>query len=864
VAQQAARTPDAVALVAGERRLTYAALQARAAALAARLRAVGVAPGDVVAVHAERSIEMIVGYLAVLQTGAAYLPLDPTHPRARLAAMLEDAGARVMLAARHARGLDARGLGHTVWLDERGEAAVSRRGEARMSRRGEATRRPVAVGPEARAYVMFTSGSTGRPKGVAIPHRGVLRLVFGQDYVHLGPDETLLQLATPVFDAATFEIWGALLHGGRCVILPPGVPTPRLLRETIGPHGVTTTFLTTSLFNTLVDEDVEALRGLRQIVFGGEAASPRHVARAAAALPGVRLVNAYGPTEATTFAACHPLTGPVDPDACTIPIGRPIAGTEIYVLDRHQHPVPIGVPGEVYIGGAGLAQGYVNRSELTAERFVPHPLSTRADARLYRTGDLARWRADGTLEFIGRRDGQVKIRGVRIEVAEVEAALTAHPRVREAAVVPVEEPSGARALAAYIVGDGPPPAPAALRAFLAERLPAAFIPAAFVPLAALPLTPNGKLDRRALPPPAVARRVRGGPGVRGLLTRQLAALWCELLGLPEVGADEDFFELGGHSLLAVRMLQRVQQLYGVALPLATLYTQPTVDGIAAALLADGGGGPPAPVVKLRDGGDVAPLVFFHGDLNGGGFYCRTLARTLPPGRAVWVVHPLGVDGRWRAPSIEAMARVHVEHVEAVAPAGPLLLGGYCNGGLVAWETARLLTARGRRVERVVLIAVDADTRFATLRRPLTRAAHLLGVSPSAAAVQFGRLRFFASRLRERRGRQRAAQVVHSLSRLTAQVARRLHPTPWAAAARPAPAPPTARYFELVQSYVPGPWPGDVVVLWPEAEQPARPGDPTLGWGPLARRVDLHLIPGDHDEIVTRQIDRVAELLRAYL
>ena len=848
VATHAAGTPDAVALVAGGRSLTYGALQSRAAGLADRLRARGVAQGSVVAVHAERSIEMIVGYLAILQSGAAYLPLDPSHPRERLASMLEDAGARVLLTAgRGPRGA-LPGVAHTLPLEETTPAVGDAPGPT--------------VGPDARAYVMFTSGSTGRPKGVTIPHRGILRLVFGQDYVHFGADQTFLQLATPVFDAATFEIWGPLLHGGRCVIHPPGVPTPGTLRTMIRRHGVTTAFLTTSLFNAIVDEDVDALRGLRQIVIGGEALSPSHVALAAAALPMVRLVNGYGPTETTTFAVCHPIARPVDPAAPGIPIGRPIAGTEVYVLDAHRCPLPVGVPGELYIGGAGLALGYINRTDLTAERFVPHPFPPVSDARLYRTGDVARWRADGTLEFLGRRDGQVKIRGVRIELAEVEAALTSHPAVREAAVVAWDEPTGDRGLVAYVVGKERTVNAPALRAFLKTRLPAGFVPAAVVALDALPLTPNGKLDRRALPAPRTRREPRTAAPARGPLKHQLAAIWSELLGLAEIGVDEDFFEVGGHSLLAVRMLERVRQLYGIALPLAVLYTEPTIDGVAAALLRHDAAAPHEPLVKLRDGTHGAPLFFFHGDVNGGGFYCRKLARRLPAGRAIWAVHPLGVDGDDAVPrSIETMARQHVTDLEAIAPEGPVVLGGYCNGGLVAWETARLLTAAGRTVERVILLAADADTRFPRLRAPMTRAARLVGMSPRGAALQFGRLRHFASRFRRLSLRRRAALAEQSVTHVLGQLTRRLRPTPPGANARPQA--PLARYFDLVQSYMPGPWPGHVVAVWPAAEEPARLDDPTLGWGALARRVDVYEVAGDHDEVVTTQLDHVVELQRPY-
>src|SRR5262249_42954926 len=361
------------------------------------------------------------------------------------------------------------------------------------------------VGPDAVAYVMYTSGSTGSPKGVAIPHRGILRLVFGQTYAQFGADETFLQMAPPAFDAATFELWGALLHGARCVLFPGAVPTHAMFRDLIARHRVTTLWLTASLFNTVIDEAPDALTGVRTVITGGEALSPRHVARAATLLPDTRLVNGYGPTEATTFTTCHVIRG-ADLDAPSIPIGRPIAGTSVYVLDRHGEPVPVGVPGELYIGGAGLARGYVNRPDATGSRFVPDPFDRRPDARLYRSGDVARWRPDGTLEYLGRLDAQVKIRGMRVEPAEVEAVLATHPSVREVAVIATEGdgPNDTRLVAYVVPGHAAPPTTAALRQFVRRRLPSAFVPSAFVLLDALPVGPTGKLDRRALPTPAPA------------------------------------------------------------------------------------------------------------------------------------------------------------------------------------------------------------------------------------------------------------------------------------------------------------------------------------------------------------------------
>ena len=848
---QAALTPDAPALLYGDTRLTYRDLDGRASAIARRLRALDVGCDAVVAVLAQRTPAQVTALLGVLKAGGAYLPLDPAHPEDRLTMMIEDAGARVMLTDRTALLPALPGV-EILALDTI-EPGAPEAG--------------VDVDPDALAYVMCTSGSTGRPKGVAVPHRGILRLVFGQTYTRFSPDETFLQMAPPAFDAATFELWGALLHGARCVLFPGAAPTSATLRDTIARHRVTTVWLTASLFNTVIDEAPDALAGVTTLIIGGEALSPRHIARAAMLLPDTRLVNGYGPTEATTFTTCHTIA-PDDLSATSIPIGRPIAGTNVYLLDRHGQPVPVGVPGELHIGGAGLARGYVNRPDATAERFVPDPFDQRSDARLYRSGDLARWRADGTLEYLGRLDAQVKIRGVRVEPAEVEAVLGAHPSVREVAVIAVDgdRPNDVRLVAYVVPGHADAPTTADLRNFLKRRLPSAFVPSAFVLLEKLPAGPTGKLDRRALPAAApAARATRELARVHGPLKLQLAEVWRELLGAPEVGTTDDFFDLGGHSLLAVRMLQRVDDLYGTSLPLAVLYTNPTIDGLAEALIASKPAEFQTPLVRLRDGGTRAPLFFFHGDVNGGGFYTLTLARRLASDRAFWVVHPLGLHGQPAPVTIEAMARVHAEQVFAACPDGPLVLGGYCNGGLVAYETARLLTAAGRRVEQLVLIATDADTRFSRLRRPIAAAARLVGLGPEGALEQFGRLRYFADRLGELDARGRIAFLIRAAARLTQQVARRLRR---ALPVLPAPdAPPPRlfeRYYDACLGYVPGPWPGHVVVFWPEGERPARLGDPSYGWQSLVSRVDTFRIPGDHDEIVTRHIERIATALEELL
>jgi amino acid adenylation domain-containing protein len=437
---QAASTPDAIAVECGGERLTYAALNARANQLARYLRRAGVGPDVPVAVCLDRSPSLIVALVGIVKAGGAYVPLDAGYPAERLELMMADTASPVLITdSRLARTLPS-GTATVICLDSAADA-IAREGVDDLSS---------TTGPDHLAYVIYTSGSTGRPKGAAVPHRGVLRLVFSPNYVELGPSERLLQLAPISFDASTLEVWGALLRGGCCVLFPERVPTAPELRRVLDEHRVTTLWLTASLFNALIDEAPETLRGVRQVLTGGEALSVAHIQRAQRALPDTRLINGYGPTESTTFACCHAIPRPLG-EVPSVPIGRPIQNTRVYVLDADFEPVPGGVAGELFIGGDGLARGYWNRAALTAERFVPDPFAADPGSRLYRTGDRVRWRADGTIEFLGRCDDQVKIRGFRIEPGEIEATLAQHPAVREVTVVAREDQPGDRRLVAYLV-----------------------------------------------------------------------------------------------------------------------------------------------------------------------------------------------------------------------------------------------------------------------------------------------------------------------------------------------------------------------------------------------------------------------------
>ncbi len=453
------------------------------------------------------------------------------------------------------------------------------------------------------AYICYTSGSTGIPKGVAVTQRAVVRLVKNTDYATFSPDDVFLQFAPIAFDASTFEIWGCLLNGARLVIMPAAAPSLEELADVIQHNRISTLWLTSGLFHQMVDAHCESLNTVRQLITGGDVLSPEHVRRMREQHPQCVLINAYGPTENTTFTTCYPVPPAenIHSPLSSVPIGRPIANTEVYVLDDRLQPVPIGVPGELYIGGEGLARGYLNQPALTAERFIPHPF--RSGARLYRTGDWVRYLPDANLEFLGRRDQQVKVRGFRVELGEVEAALRGYPDIHEAVATVREDTPGDKRLVAYVVTDKPPPV-SEWRHFLQVRLPDYMVPSTFVALAALPLTANGKVDQSALPMPAVTRETAAvAPHTED--ERRLADIFAEVLHLPQVGIYDNFFELGGHSLLATQAVSRIRDIMHAAVPLHVFFEAPTVAELAPRLGARSASQP----IPRRSGNGPHPLNF---------------------------------------------------------------------------------------------------------------------------------------------------------------------------------------------------------------------------------------------------------------
>ena len=571
---QAARSPDAPAVVGDRHVLSYASLDACANQLAHHLVEQGVGPGALVGVCLDRCPEFVTAVLAVLKAGAAYVPLDPAYPAQRIHFMLADTAAGLVITTSTLLedvSVPGRRL---VRLDAEADA-IAARPTGNPGRRGNG---------EDLAYVMYTSGSSGEPKGVRVPHRAVVRLLLGGDYVRLDARQTLLLLSPISFDASTFELWSALLHGARCAIFGDRVPSIDRLGEVLRCYEVSTLWLTASLFNVIVDEAPLILRGVRQLLTGGEPLSITHVRAAQKALPGVQLINGYGPTETVTFACCHRIPETLPNGRTSIPIGRPIANTSVYILEPTGEPAPVGVPGELWIGGDGVAHGYLNRPQLTAQKFVRDPFSTLPDARMYRTGDRARYLPDSTIEFLGRFDQQVKIRGFRIEPGEVEAVLARHPDLRDVVVVAREDVPGDKRLVGYVV----PVSPAwrevdALCGFVRERLPDYMCPSAYVVLERLPLGPAGKVDRRALPPPERARGAATPAFVpaRNALEELVADTWREVLKLERIGVHDDFFALGGHSLLAAQVIARLTRRLGIELPLRAFVDAPTVASLAA-------------------------------------------------------------------------------------------------------------------------------------------------------------------------------------------------------------------------------------------------------------------------------------------
>ncbi|WP_048582965.1 amino acid adenylation domain-containing protein [Streptomyces viridochromogenes] len=808
-AEQVARTPDAPAVESDGEVLTYGDLDSASDGLAGRLWEAGVRPGDTVALPLARSVAMVVAQLAVLKTGACCLPLDPGAPAGRLATLVGAAGARVAVTAEPVqlpsgvRVLDASGT-------------------------DIAAPPMTATHPESPAYVMYTSGSTGEPKGIVTPHRAVAELAADTRFTG-GTHERVLLHSPHTFDAATYETWVPLLNGGTVVVAPPGPVTPDLLKRLLPEARVTALWLTAELLRTVAEIAPEVLGTVREVWAGGDVLAPGAVRRVREHCPGTWVVNGYGPTETTVFATAHPVTEEV---GASVPIGRPLDHTRAYVLDHLLRPVPDATVGELYVAGTGLAHGYLNRPGQTAERFVADPYGPPG-ARMYRTGDLVRRTADGALEFAGRTDDQLKVRGVRIEPAEVEATLTGSPGVVRAVVGAAADPAGGKRLVAHLVlEDGV--TPAAVREHAARILPAHLLPSLWSRIDAVPLTAHGKVDRAALPDPAPVSPPSRAP--RTGLERDLCRLFGEVLDVP-ADPDTDFFSAGGHSLLALRLTSRIKAELGFRVPVPRLF-----EASRPAALADwlNGPGPDAvddslaPLLTLRAGSaDRTPLFCVHPG-SGFGWWYRGLVPQLGPDRPVYVLQTpaLSTGVPQLAETIAELAKPYVERIRAAQPHGPYLLVGWSFGGPLAYEIAVALRRAGEEV--ALLGVVDTMPKPPEIARiPLDPAvveakvlSMLLRITAPGAPVPATRAETFAL-------------ARHDESLIAGFDDARTH----------ALVDTMAHHIRLHRAWSPPPYDGRVT-LFSATEDPegVTTAEKTAGWLRGAAGVDAHELPGTHYDV----------------
>lgn len=700
VEAQAAALPDAVAMICGAEKLSYSEFDARANQLAHTLRDMGVLVGSRVGICIDPSPDFAVAVLGVLKCGAACVPLDPKYPHDRLVYMLDDFKPAVVITEKSKVSLMGSQNCATLILDDTRMTIASQ----------PRTSLNVKVSPSDLAYVIYTSGSTGKPRGVLLTHAGLANYNanMAREY-GMTPADRTLQFCSISFDIAVEEMFITWLSGAALVFKTDATPlaVPEFLSWIEG-QGITVLDLPTAYWHEWVhhfpDLQRPATAALRLVIVGGEKASAKaYSAWARTIQRSVRWVNTYGPTEASI--AVTALEPDFDADAVpeNIPIGRPIAGAQIYLLDPALNPVPVGIPGELHIGGVGVAQGYLNRPEMTAQKFIADPFSSAPGARLYKTGDLARFLPSGEIEFLGRRDDQVKIRGFRIELGEIELVMSKYSGMRECAVVAREDGNGEKRLVAYYVAKPDEKISVAdLRTYLRSGLPDYMVPATFMALDSMPLTPNGKINRRGLPEPSSDVAIDEVVMATDELQAKLAVIWEEILGRKPIGIRDNFFELGGHSLLAARLMHRTGQALQKTLPLALLLQAPTIEQLATLLKQNGWSQHWSSLVPIQPAGSQPPFFCVHG-VGGNVIGFSELARSMAPDHPFYGIQSQGLDGSRPAHgTIEEMAVHYLEEIRTVQPNGPYFVGGFSFGGLVAYEMARQLRARGERVGLLVL------------------------------------------------------------------------------------------------------------------------------------------------------------------
>lgn len=849
---QVARTPDAIAIVFEDEQLTYRELNARANRLAHRLQKLDIGPEVPVGVCLERSLEVVISLLGILKAGGVYLPLDPAHPKQRIDFMLNDSRAAVLLTQNSLiEGLQEHSA-RLICLDSDWESIAEESGENPAC----------SVEPENLAYIIYTSGSTGQPKGVLVSHGSIAEHCRdAEKYYELKPTDRVLQSASMSFDLSLEQILPTLIAGARVVVVGRELWRPGEFHKKAAEFGLTVVDLPTGYWQELVQQwaaesEPVVYDNYRLFLVGGDVMSAEVLGLwQRTPLKSVRLINAYGPTEATITATAYETALRVGetPRLHRVPIGRPLANREIYILDKYCNPVPIGVAGELHIGGMSLGRGYLNRPDLTAEKFIPDPFSNIAGARMYKTGDLARHLPDGNTEYLGRVDHQVKIRGFRIELGEIEAILGQHPLVRQKIVSTVEEIPGEKRLVAYVVGDREHALTANdLRSYLKDKLPEYMVPSVFMLLDSFPTMPNGKVDRDALPKPDKSRPEMGKrfEDPRDDLERQLTVLWEEVLDVRPIGVTDNFFELGGHSLMAVRLFNLMDKRLGKKLPLAALFRAATIEGLADIIRRNSLPETPSSLVPIQPGGYKRPLFLVH-PAGGRVFPFVGLAQCLGLDQPCYGLQARGVEeGQEPHTRIEDMAACYIEAIRSVQSEGPYLLGGWSMGGEIAFEMAQQLLAVGQSVALLALLDARipssekiADEDFETVL--LADVVRYFGLSPdlceSLALLPKAEI---LSRVLEQGKKSglipfdiEAAQA-HRLIELCKSD------------------------FRASRNYLLRRYPGRVTLFRASEDLSGNRLDPTLGWSDWAQGgVDVHIVPGNHATMVYKpNVETLAEKL----
>ncbi|HEY9618636.1 MAG TPA: amino acid adenylation domain-containing protein [Microcoleaceae cyanobacterium] len=856
---QVQRTPEAIAMVFEHQHLTYRELNDRANQVAHYLTTFGVGPEVIVGICLERSLDMVVGLLGILKAGGSYVPLDPAYPQDRLAYMIEDSQLPVLLTQQALRQQFADQPVQIVCMDTDGSTIAEQ----------PTTNLGTGVAADNLAYTIYTSGSTGKPKGVQICHRTAVNFLNSmQLQPGLTEQDVLLAVTTISFDIAVLELYLPLMVGARAVLATRTVAADaKRLSELLAQSGATVMQATPATWQMLLAGGWQGDRRLKMLC-GGEAMSRKLADQLLER--GGSLWNMYGPTETTVWsAACE-----IRPGTGAIPVAGPIANTQIYVLAESSypaagsvHPVPVGIPGEVHIGGDGLARGYLNRPELTKSRFIPDPFSDRPEARLYKTGDLARFRPDGSLEFLGRIDHQVKVRGFRIELGEIEAVLSRYPLIKQGVVVVREDIPGDQRLVAYFTTKGDTiPAVQAIRQFLKEQLPDYMVPSTFVRLEALPLTPNGKVDRRALPTPdtaLVADASETFVAPRDHIEQQLAEIWQEVLQVPEIGIHDNFFELGGHSLSAVRVWAKVEAAFGKNLPITTFLQSPTIAELAPVLQQTDSEENFGDLVPLQLGGDKPPLFCLYGIL-----LYRELAQQCDPDQPVYSVYlqeeiDLVKTGKIDQhnsifSSIPKIAERYLQAIRTLQPHGPYYLAGESFGGVIAFEIAQQLQAIGEEVALIALFDSKAPLCHNHLSRRQRLKLHgklLLQQGPSYITQKV---------------QNNLESLQKKLSTRLSRVSQRLPLTAKSAPSESAGNTPPEDIRQAVrdraiQTYAPQPYSGRAVLFRALERDAFDYSDRCMGWSTFTEQLEIFDVPGDHLGILQQpNVSVLAKKLQTYL